>query len=360
MFNEEIVTEIREQSLKMEQAGVLTPQVLDFIYEQGLFKLFVPRELGGKMTALPKALQIFEEAAWIDGSFGWLVNIGSGGGYFTSWMLPSVSQKLFQEKQAVIAGSGYPSGTAKKVAGGYLVSGRWKYCSGSTHATLFTANCLVENSVPSPHPSIRSFIFLPEQVNIVKDWNAFGLKATASHTITVEHVFVPDDMTFDILSVHTYFDDPIFRYPFVLFAETSFATVAIGICRHLIDEAKVILEQKREAWDSIDTSRYPFVMGKVKEMERFFQQTVADFYEIVDRSWEMNVNRQLTSETEIQRQVSEQCKRMAKTALHCAEAIFPYLGMPAVMAHTPVNRIWRDLHTACQHTMLVPFYDLAL
>lgn len=108
MFNEETVRAIREQSHEMEQTGQLTSQVLELIYDHNLFKLFVPGELDGNMTPLPDALRIFEETAWIDGSLGWLVNIGSGGGFFTSAISPEVSKTLFANREAVIAGSGFP------------------------------------------------------------------------------------------------------------------------------------------------------------------------------------------------------------------------------------------------------------
>lgn len=356
MFNEETVQAIREQSHKMEQTGEPTPQVLDFIYEHDLFKLFVPGELGGKMTPLPDALRIFEETAWIDGSLGWLVSIGSGGGFFTSAISPEVSHTLFSNREAVIAGSGFPSGRAKQVEGGFVVSGQWKYCSGSTHATIFTANAVIENET-STAPHIRSFIFLPEQVRIHQDWNAFGLKATASHSISVEKEFVPEAMTFDLMQNPFHFHDPIFHYPFVPFAQTSFAVIAIGIGRHFLEEANNLLEQNRASWAASSPDRVAFVSGKIKEMERLFNRRVDDFYQIVDDSWDQHLRQQPLTEDQ-QQQISLKCKETAQAILRCAGSIFPFLGIQAVMEETPVNRTWRDLQTACQHSLLIPFQDV--
>lgn len=357
IFSEETVCAIRGQSLEMERTGEVTSQILDFIHDKGLFKLFVPRELNGNMTPLPEALRIFEEAAWVDGSVGWLVNIGSGGGFFSSAMSPSVAEKVFARKEAVIAGSGFPSGVAKPVEGGFLVSGQWKYCSGSTHATVFTANAVIQKDPPSPDPSIRSFILLPEQVRILKDWNAFGLKATASHSIGVEEVFVPEEMTFDLINNPHHFKDPIFSYPFAPFAQASFTVTAIGIGRHFLEEAKKLLEQNRDAWSASSTDRVPFVTGKIQEMEQCFTQKVGEFYQVVDLSWNRHLNQQILTEKD-QQQIGLKCKETAQTALHCAGSVFPYLGIQAVIEETPVNRTWRDLQTACQHTLLIPFHEV--
>ncbi len=356
MFNKNMVSVIREQSLAMEKAGTVTPQVLDYIYELGLFKLFVPKELGGRMVPLPEALRIFEQASWIDGSFGWLVTIGSGGGYFASSISPEVSRRIFSDSRAVIAGSGFPSGVARPVAGGYEVSGQWKFCSGSTHATVFTANCVIEADKPSAAPEIRSFILLPEQVKIADDWRAFGLKATASHSISVEGAYVPAEMTFELAKQHTCFPDPLFRYPFMQFAETSFAAVSIGVCRHFLDEARRMVDLSREAWKASNPDRSRFVTDRLEQADTEFEQAVANFYRVIDDTWQKQIGCVQLSEADGQ-QISRKCKQTAKTALHCAQSLFPYLGINAIMEEAPVNRAWRDLQTVCQHTLLVSFRE---
>lgn len=356
-FNEEMIQTIRNQSKTMEHSGQLTPDVLDAIYEKKLFKLFVPLELGGNMTALPEALRIFERAAWIDGSFGWLVNIGSGGAYFLSVISPSTSKALFTNKKAVIAGSGYPSGKAKRVEGGYIVSGEWKYCSGAPHATIFTATCTIESEAEREDPEVRSFILMPEEVHIISDWHAFGLKATASHSIRARDVFVPEERSFALTDNDAYYHEPIYTYPFVQFAQTSFAAVAIGIGKHFLQEATSIAKHNQQAWSSSQPDRFAFVMRKIRHAEKLFEKTVAHFYETVETSWEKHVNDRPLSQDE-QEQISRSCKETTRVALHCAQSIFPYLGMHAIMEDTVINRTWRDLHTACQNVLVVPFYEV--
>ena len=124
-------------------------------------------------------------------------------------MTPEVSRRVFAHREAVIAGDGMPTGTARQVEGGYIVNGGWKYCGGSTYATTFTANAVIEpastvqNATDVPNADqdeshIRSFILNPDQIEILEDWNAFGLRATASHTISTVEAFVPVEMTFSL------------------------------------------------------------------------------------------------------------------------------------------------------------------
>ncbi|TVY01355.1 acyl-CoA dehydrogenase [Cohnella terricola] len=333
--------------------GRLTPELLAYIYETKLFKLFVPEELNGLGMPLPEALRVFEQASGIDGSFGWLVTIGSGGGFFSATLPPSQAKELFGVANAVVAGSGQVSGTARRTEGGYVVNGRWKYCSGSTFASLFTANCRIEGGEPGAGEEIRSFAFLPEQVSVIHDWNAFGLKGTDSHTIEVKDAFVPADRTFSIMSEPNY-NDPIFRYPFMPFAQTSFAAVSLGICRHFIEEAQAFAESKRREWETTRPGRTDILQRVIGEQARLLEADAEIFYGTVERTWETFKGKGEMGEAE-QADVQNVCRTLARNTLVYTNMIFLLLGMTALMEDHPLNRTWRDLHTVTQHSALVPW-----
>ncbi|KIL37543.1 hypothetical protein SD71_02680 [Cohnella kolymensis] len=332
-LSDRLVHEVRENAAGIESAGSLSPGILDYIYEAKLFKLFVPEALEGLGAGLPEALRVFDQAAWVEGSFGWLVTIGAGGGFFAATLPSEQSRKLFGGRKAVVAGSGHANGIATPVDGGYRVSGQWKYCSGSTYASMFTANCKIDRGLGGD-AEIRSFVFMPEQVKIIRDWKSFGLKATDSHSIAVEDAYVPAERTFDIFSTPHY-DDPIFRYPFVPFAQTSFAAVCIGLCRHFLEEARSFAAARQADWGTTQPARLTALTRMLDDKERAYQQAAERFYDTVDRTWAGRCSRQA-----------------ARVSLECAHAIFPLLGMAALMEDHVLNRIYRDLHTVTQHTML--------
>jgi len=355
MITEEMA---RACSAEMERTRRLDPGLLEAVHELGWFKLFVPEELGGRMLALPEALEVFEEAGRLDGNLGWLVTIGSGGGMFAAYMEPEVARELFSPRAAVVAGSGAPSGVARKTEGGYTVTGSWKYCSGSSYATLFTANCRIAygEAEADEEAPIRSFVFLPEQVEIVPDWNAFGLRATESHTMKVDRIFVPEERTFDLAEQKGFRDYAIYRYPFLPFAETSFAAMSLGLARHFLDEASGLAEANKAGWEAAKAHRYPFVRQRIDRMETEWAQARDTFYRAVCESWDQ-VEHGGTLTEEAQRLVGRISKQAARTAVRCAGELFPYLGMYAVMEDTAINRIWRDLHTVAHHVLLVSFEE---
>ncbi|MBB3112717.1 alkylation response protein AidB-like acyl-CoA dehydrogenase [Paenibacillus phyllosphaerae] len=352
-FHSEFVRTLRETAFEMEKAGVISESALQYIYEHGLFKLFLPEEVGGTMTALPEALRIFEQASWINGSFGWAITIGSGGNYFYSCFPASISAEVFMRKEAVIAGSGHPSGVARKVAGGYVLNGSWKYNSGSPYATTFTTTCTVDDPGKPGEQSILAFVVQPEQVRIEEDWDAFGLRSTASHTTIVTDAFVPEHLAFDV-SHSTFHNHPIYRYPFLPFAEASFAAVAIGIGRHFLDEVKLLLDKHKGIWDRTNPSRSMFLHGQLEEAASLLEEQKLLFYDVIEASWARHqAGEQLTEA--IWSEVGAQCKRAAKTAYTVAQQLFPYMGLGATMQHTHINQTWRDLQTVCHHSILVDY-----
>ena len=254
-FTPEQIQFIRKESKNCEQSKQITDAMLTFMTEQQLFKLFVPEELGGKMLDLPSAVRVFQEAAAIDGNFGWLVTVGSGGGMFTENMTEDAARSYYSPENAVIAGSGFPAGTAQPTDGGYMINGKWFYCSGSQYATLFTASCRVESEA-SGQNQILAFVLEPDQVNVIEDWDAFGLKGTSSHTIEVVNQFVPTYRSFSIFKQQNDLVGPIHTFPFVPFSEASFAAVALGIGAHFLEEVGHLLEKNKQNWQAGPIDRY--------------------------------------------------------------------------------------------------------
>ncbi|MGD6966359.1 acyl-CoA dehydrogenase family protein [Rossellomorea vietnamensis] len=343
-FTEQEVEKIRWNEEQMDGEGAFPDELLGIIYDKRLFKLFVPEKFGGRMTSLPESVRIFEEASSINGSFGWLVTIGSGGGFFSGNMKKEVLDDVFLPRNAVIAGSGAPTGTAVKCEGGYRVTGEWKYCSGAEFATTFTANAVIENGA-GEEPAMRSFAFTAKQVEILRDWNAFGLKATGSHSIKVENVFVPVERTFSIFESNGLVDEPVFSYPFMPFAQASFTGVMLGLGLRVMEEAGRYYDMLAE-----ESAKRPVLQQVLEEQRERLETLRSTFYSTIDGNWGLHLEGK--SEQEQYDELSEVCAGTAQGVREIAFGLYPYLGMYAGDRDTPFNRVFRDLLTASQHELI--------
>ncbi|HEX6593805.1 MAG TPA: acyl-CoA dehydrogenase [Bacillota bacterium] len=354
-FTNEQIKWIRSEMSNIEQTKTIRENVLHFIIEKQLFKLIVPEELGGKMLSLPEAIRIFQDASYVDGNFGWLVTVGSGGGMFTPNFTKEAAKTFLTPKDAVIAGSGFPAGTAKVVDGGYIVNGEWFYCSGSQYASMFTATCQVTDNQDEQR-ELLSFIFTPEQVKVINDWDAFGLKGTSSHTIRVTEQFVPNERSFSIFTTQNNLRNPLYHFPFLAFSEASFTAIVLGIGKHFLEEVHAIAEAKKTTWTEGEMDRYAFILQRLEKEEKRWKIAEKAFHNALSSAWEQHVNGNPLSK-EQQTNFGSICKKSVTTILTCANHLFRYIGMQSLMEQSMLNRIWRDLHTAAQHTFLTPYKE---
>jgi len=74
------------------------------------------------------------------------------------------------------------------------------------------------------------------------------------------------------------------------------------------------------------------------------------FYQITENSWEYCLNSKPVSK-ELMARISDSSKKLAITARHVVDNLYPYCGMLAADPETEINRVWRNLHTASQHSL---------
>ncbi|WP_052123998.1 acyl-CoA dehydrogenase family protein [Ureibacillus manganicus] len=344
MFTVDEIRKIKSLSRPMEESKTILPEILDIIYEHKLFKIFTPKALGGLELSLIDGLKTFQQVGAIDGNIGWAVTIGSGGNMFVPLFGREVCKERFIHKDAVIAGSG-KFGVAKKVDGGYEISGQWKYCSGADYATLFTMNCKLEGSGEIVTCSVPR-----ETVEIIPDWNAIGLKATASHSMKVENTFVKEEDTFEFDLFKNEYELPVHRFPFTSFSESSFFSLCLGLMEQLITEANTALNQKREG---LVSERYELVKEILNHIQSQLQRVEENFYSLVAKLWEKHTNGEVLHTIDLE-ELTTFCKEHSSELVSMALTLIRYFGMDAVIETTSLNRAWRNLCTASQHAFLAP------
>lgn len=346
----QLVEILRNESARAEAQGRLTAEQLDIIYDNKWFKLFVPKRFGGLELALPDAVRLEEELAWIDGSLGWTVTLCSGANLFVGYIDPHIASPIFSIDEVCLGGSGQASGKAIVENGGYIVSGKWRYATGAPHNTFFTANCIIEHAGKpvlddQGNPLIQSFFFAEKDVRIIEDWNAFGLRATASHSFSINSLWVDKTQTFLIAPKHATLDLPIYQYPFLQFAEATLAANTLGMARHFVTCAGAIINKKHHTASGSTSHRV------LEVAKKSLQDAKQLFYDTLDVSW----NELLTTNTisaETLKAVSEQSRALVQLSRQQVILLYPHCGIMAADASSEINRVWRDLFTASQHSLL--------
>lgn len=355
LLSEKAKAIIRTYAPLSEQHGTLHLEILQLAYNEGWFKLFVPQHYHGEAMLLPEILRLEEALAAEDGSLAWTVTLCSGASWFAGFLHPELAATVFADPKVCFAGSGAIGGTARLTAAGYLINGHWKYASGALHATIFTANCIIQDDEGQDildqqgNPQVKSFILKRDEVAILSGWSYFGLVATGSHAFTVTDTLVPENRTFEI-NKNIQVDLPGFDYPFLQLAETTLAVNSAGMARHFLElaESSFITRSGQKRYTDAQRS---FFMETLRQQKEAFTAVRDAFYNAFDSSWaQLLTDGAIDSDT--LNQVSRTSRELAHCALQVTDKLFPYCGLEAAKKETEINRVWRDIHTASQHSLL--------
>lgn len=347
----DILTKIRALAPAAEELHSLHPEQLMLIHSHNWFRMFVPKSRGGLGSTLPEALHIEEALAWADGSTAWVVTLCSGAGWFAGFIDPTIAHTLFAGEETCLAGSGAPTGTAQIDCDEFVVNGEWKYASGALHATAFTANCvLTQNNKPltddGGKPLIRSFVFLREEVKIARSWRTMGMVATASHSFSVSGLRVPRNRMFQINRVAIQSDDAVYTYPFLQLAEATLAVNFSGMAQQFVDLCTPILAGRSANVQGMRSKPNDVLQQAIKSLFDYRQ----DFYEAVETSWSFCSHGHTIPDV-VLRQVSDRSNKLYHTSLNLVSTLYPFLGLRGADPGTELNRIFRNIFTASQHTL---------
>ena len=346
---------IRSNAAAAEELGMLNEEQLSIVYNEKWFRLLVPEICNGLQITLPELVRLQEAISWTDGSTGWVVTLCSGAGWFGGFIDRWTAVEIFSTKNVCLAGSGAASGTAEKTDVGYLLNGTWNYASGAHHATHFTANCkILQNKQPvldaDGEPLILPFVIDRKDVTLLPTWKYMGMVATGSHSFELKDVLVPENRCFKIDAKHAKVEGELYQYPFIQLAEATLAVNLSGMAVHFIDLCNDIFEEKQKQ-PKLNAEQKALLWQVLEEQTQLLNEARTGLFAAVDASW-------ADTTTDTLMQVSITSRGLAKTARVAVDTLYPYCGLQAASPDTEINRVWRDLHTAGQHSLLT-FLEVA-
>jgi len=355
--------EIRERADQIERDRRLPADLAARMAAAGMFRLLVPQSLGGMEVHPGAFFDSLAETACADGAVGWCQMIGATTGILSASLPEHWADSIYgAHPDCISTGVTAPLGRAERVDGGYRVSGRWPFGSGSQISDWICGGCLIiEDGKPklSAHgtPETILAMFPAAEVTIHDTWRTSGLCGTGSHDIEVRDVLVPEGR-WSVLGGRPRINAPLYRFPTLGLLALGVSAVSIGIARHAIESflelagAKVPTGSSRTLADRAGTQK------DLARARVLVESAVAFTHRAIDKAWaEAEGTGRLSLEAKAELRLA--ATNNAWSAAEAVDLLYHAAGGSSIYEHNDLQRCFRDVHVATQHIMVAqPTYEM--
>jgi len=342
---------------EMEQRAALTDEVAAAVRDSGAIHLMVPKELGGDELPIAGVIEVIEELARQDGSVGWSTMAASVSTAFSAiYTSDEVAVGLFgADRGAILAGQLAPMGRAEVDGDGYVVTGSYRFGSGSDQTTHMLAGCLLFRDGQmvvrdTGLPEVVAAVIPNEHVRFAGNWDVMGLSGTASVDYEVAPIRVGSGEVFSIFTQVPERGSDVHRLGVMVLTAAGHAGWALGVARRALDEVAAIAATKARMNDTLLAEQQVFLVGyaeaeaRVRSARAFVLECFAAAEAEVAGGGLLS-----TRGNHLARLATTWATSAAATAVEWA---YREAGTEALRNPSVVGRCFRDVNAATQHVMV--------
>lgn len=337
----------------------LPDHLVDALHEAGMYRLLLPRSLGGSELDLLTFFEIIQLFAQADAGTAWCVGQTAGCSVSAAQLDPAVARELFGADRAVLAwgpGIGGVAARADVVDGGYRVNGTFGFASGGRQANLFGAVFPVferdgsQRRDANGKPVLLTGLFPKTQAKIVDVWDVVGLRGTGSDNYALNDVFIPESHMFNRDYEACREPGPLYRFSSVYDHAVAFSAIGLGIARAMLDAFENLAGGKRPTrGDGKILRENDAIAARVGQAEARWRAARAYVITVVRETWEEACSTP-PGPIPFERRVE---MRMATThaiqeAREVATTAYMAAGTHAIFKGGPFEHRMRDMYTVCQ------------
>jgi 3-hydroxy-9,10-secoandrosta-1,3,5(10)-triene-9,17-dione monooxygenase len=334
-------------------------ETIEEMQEAGFFRILQPKRFGGFEMSPNVFFDVQKLIAEGCMSTGWMYGVVGCHPYELALFHNKAQQEVWGEDSAMLVSSTYqPVGQVEVVDGGFTLSGRWGFSTGSLHCGWVLLGALVwpEGGPGSGPPDMRTFLLPRGDYQIIEGtWETFGLQGTGSFDIVVDKAFVPEYRTHRAMDGflcqnpgQAENSGPLYSLPWAQVFVRSVSTAAFGGARAAVNAAMTIMK------DRVSTNT-----GKASKADPMLHAAIAAAHSQII---EMEQNLRLTFDDLMAIAETRQPIPMEKRALYAYQSsmvvrrlarlvddMVQLLGGRAIYMSSEIIQPWLDLNAARAH-----------
>lgn len=345
------------EAAESDRLGRLTDRTVEVMREAGIVRLLQPTDFGGYEAHPNDFIEAVMATASVAPSAGWVAGVVGVHPWEIAMMDPRLQEEIWGENPDTWTASPYaPFGQAVPVDGGFLLSGRWPYSSGTDHCDWVILGGIV-NHGQGAHPGtpdVRHFVIPRKDYEIVEDsWNVMGLLGTGSKDVRMEGVFIPEYRVVDGAKMNEggyEFRRPgkvLYQLKFPLMFSAAIGAATQGIAQGALAvfrdymASRVSVDGVVAKADPAQLLAYGEAAAEIAASRSHLLAITAELYDYVAKGGQVSRHQRLAYRRDQ--------TRASRRAVDAIDSLFKISGGSGIHTSFPLERYWRDLQTAHVH-----------
>jgi alkylation response protein AidB-like acyl-CoA dehydrogenase len=188
---------------------------------------------------------------------------------------------------------------------------------------------------------------------VLDTWHTNGLRGTGSHDCVADELFVPAHRVFSLLGGPPEEAGALHRFPLFGFFALSVAAAALGNARGALDDLVELASARKPLGSSRSLAERSSTQAAVAEAEAALRAARLLFYASVDDAWQAAQGTDPVPDA-LKLGLRLAATHATRTAAKVAESTYDLGGGAAIYETSPLQRRFRDAHTATAHFQVNP------
>ena len=323
----------------------------------GFFKILPPKRWGGyemHPNVFFDCQKLIAEGCM---STGWMYGVVGCHPYELALFHDEAQAEVWGDDPDMLVSSTYqPVGKVERTEGGFYLSGRWGFSTGSLHCGWVLLGAMVPPAKEGDAPDMRTFLLPRSDYQIIEGtWDTFGLQGTGSFDIVVDRAFVPDYRTHRAVDGfmcqnpgQAANDGPLYSLPWAQVFVRSVSTAAFGGARAAVNAAMKIMQDrvstntgKASKADPMLHAAIAKAHAQILEMELTLKTTFLDLMNIAESGQPIPMEKRAL--------YAYQSSNVVRRLANLIDEIVQLLGGRAIYMSSEIIQPWLDIHAGRAH-----------
>ena len=346
---------LKERAKACTAARNVSAETVAEMTAAGLFRVLQPRRWGGYEMHPNVFFEIQKALAEGCMSTGWIYGVLGCHPYELALFHDRAQADVWSGKPDMLVSSTYqPVGKVEPAEGGFYLSGRWGFSSGSTHCGWILLGAI--NFATDGPPDMRTFLLPRSDYQVIEGtWDTFGLQGTGSFDIVVERAFVPDYRTHRAIDGFLCANPgqaqnqaPLYRLPWAQVFVRSVSTAAFGGARAAVQAAIEIMQSrvstntgKASKADPALHAAIARAIAEIAEMELTHRASFDELLSYAERGEPVPMERRAL--------FAYQSSNVVRRLAALVDGMVQLLGGRAIYMSSAILQPWLDIMAARAH-----------